>query len=174
MRAHPPNGQIKAPAVAAARGKGTFQNDRDDSTTPIDRLLPKLERVKQTGSDRWIARCPAHDDDSPSLSIRERPDGVLLVKCWAGCGAAEIIESVGLRLRDLFPRDLSRDTQRPPLRPGQRWLPSDALRGILDAALLTLTCAEDLANGRQIPEATRIRLAKSAGAIWAACTEVSR
>jgi hypothetical protein len=31
-----------------------------------------------------MARCPAHDDHNPSLSITER-DGQLLVHCHAGC-----------------------------------------------------------------------------------------
>ncbi|TFH47119.1 MAG: hypothetical protein E4H01_08830, partial [Lysobacterales bacterium] len=33
----------------------------------------------------WIARCPAHDDIKPSLSIRETEDGKILVYCHAGC-----------------------------------------------------------------------------------------
>jgi hypothetical protein len=44
-------------------------------------LLDHLERVKQTGPGRWIARCPAHEDRSPSLSVRELEDGRLLRLC---------------------------------------------------------------------------------------------
>lgn len=72
--------------------------------SPADRLLSRLDKVRSTGESKWIACCPAHDDKSPSLSIREIPDGTLLVKCWAGCGAAEIVAAVGLSLADLFPR----------------------------------------------------------------------
>ena len=35
---------------------------------------------------RWMARCPAHDDQTPSLSISEGSDGIVLVKCFTGCG----------------------------------------------------------------------------------------
>jgi hypothetical protein len=31
------------------------------------------------------ARCPAHNDRNPSLSIREAADGKILIKCHAGC-----------------------------------------------------------------------------------------
>jgi hypothetical protein len=47
----------------------------------------------------WMARCPAHDDRSPSLSIRER-DGRLLVHCHAGCLQADVIAA--LRARGLW------------------------------------------------------------------------
>ena len=32
----------------------------------------------------WMARCPAHPDTTPSLSINETPAGKALVKCFAG------------------------------------------------------------------------------------------
>lgn len=38
----------------------------------------------------WIACCPAHDDQKPSLSIRE-VDGKILVHCHVGCGNTEVI-----------------------------------------------------------------------------------
>ena len=33
----------------------------------------------------WTARCPAHDDRTPSLSIRDADDNKVLVRCHAGC-----------------------------------------------------------------------------------------
>ena len=59
--------------------------------------------VKQTGSGKWLARCPAHDDKHPSLSVAEGDDGRVLVKCWSGCGAAEVVAAVGMSFSDLFP-----------------------------------------------------------------------
>lgn len=50
----------------------------------IEEVLTRLEGVKQSG-DGWIARCPAHDDHHPSLSIHEGDNGRLLFKCFAGC-----------------------------------------------------------------------------------------
>jgi len=44
-----------------------------------ERLLAKLEGVRRTRVDRWIARRPAHDDRRPSLAIRELEDGRILL-----------------------------------------------------------------------------------------------
>jgi hypothetical protein len=44
----------------------------------------------------WMARCPAHDDRKPSLSIRDGDGGKVLVRCHAGCDQ----ESVIAELRD--------------------------------------------------------------------------
>src|SRR5262245_5451573 len=66
-----------------------------------DRLLSHLSGVRNTGTDRWIAQCPAHQDRSPSLSIRALPDKVL-IRCFAGCTAADIMAAVGLTVSDLF------------------------------------------------------------------------
>ena len=49
--------------------------------------------------------CPAHDDRSPSLSIRELDDGQLLINCLAGCGGADVVRAVDLELHDLYPEN---------------------------------------------------------------------
>lgn len=80
---------------------------------PVDLLIPRLEYVKNIKPDRWQARCPAHEDRSPSLSVTETTDGTILIKCWAGCSAFEIVEAVGLELKDLFPQNnIHRQPQR--------------------------------------------------------------
>lgn len=64
-------------------------------------LLDRLEKVKRTGHGKWQACCPAHADSDPSMVITEVDDR-LLVHCFAGCGAAAIMEAVDLSLKDLF------------------------------------------------------------------------
>jgi len=51
--------------------------------------------------DGWAARCPAHQDRRPSLSIHER-HGRILVHCHAGCPQAEVVDA--LRTRGLWPQ----------------------------------------------------------------------
>ena len=46
----------------------------DGMMPPIDRLLDRLDGVRQNGRDQYLAKCPAHDDRSPSLSIRTLGD----------------------------------------------------------------------------------------------------
>lgn len=69
---------------------------------PLDNLLSRLDKVKPQGRGH-LARCPAHQDKSPSLSIKEADDGRVLVHCFAGCSVADVLAAVGLELRDLFP-----------------------------------------------------------------------
>jgi hypothetical protein len=66
------------------------------------RLLDRLDRVRQVGPGRWMAACPAHEDRSPSLSIRELDDGRILVHDFAGCDVQSVLSAVGLTLADLF------------------------------------------------------------------------
>jgi hypothetical protein len=53
-----------------------------------DVLMEALE-ARRCGSC-WMARCPAHDDRTPSLSIKEA-DGLVLVHCHAGCSQQAVI-----------------------------------------------------------------------------------
>ena len=69
----------------------------------VDLLLSQLQKVQQRGKGQWLACCPAHEDRSPSLAIKENSDGRILVKCFAGCGATDVVHAVGLTLADLFP-----------------------------------------------------------------------
>ncbi len=67
----------------------------------VARLLNKLKGLKnKAGGEGWIARCPAHDDHSPSLSVDFR-DGKVLVSCFTGCTADAVIAAVGLSWADL-------------------------------------------------------------------------
>jgi hypothetical protein len=42
----------------------------------------------------WVAQCPAHDDRTPSLSIREGGDNKVLVRCHAGCDQERVIAAL--------------------------------------------------------------------------------
>ncbi len=65
-------------------------------------VLNHLDYVKQTGQGKWLARCPAHDDRSPSLAIKE-VEGRVLIHCFAGCSVMDVLQAVGLKMANLFP-----------------------------------------------------------------------
>ena len=67
----------------------------------IQDLLNRLESVKKVGGG-WKARCPAHDDTDPSLSVSQGIDGRVLLHCFGGCNTASVLQMIGLRFRDLF------------------------------------------------------------------------
>jgi putative DNA primase/helicase len=60
---------------------------------------------RKSGSG-WIARCPAHDDRNPSLSLREA-DGKILVRCHAGCDQRAVVAA--LKSRGLWPEKERRE-----------------------------------------------------------------
>lgn len=75
-----------------------------------DKLVSKLNHAKEVKARKghtrsWVALCPSHDDKSPSLCIDEADNGKVLIKCWSGCGANEVIDSVGMKYHELFPDD---------------------------------------------------------------------
>lgn len=63
-------------------------------------LLARLEGARLLGPDRWSARCPAHKDRTPSLSIRVTDEHILLF-CHAGCEVSAILAALCLQWRDI-------------------------------------------------------------------------
>jgi putative DNA primase/helicase len=66
----------------------------------VDEIVQAL-KARRSGSS-WMAKCPAHDDRNPSLSIRDEA-GKALVHCHAGCTQRAVIEA--LKLRGLWQSD---------------------------------------------------------------------
>lgn len=66
----------------------------------IDDFLARLERVKKSGAGH-SARCPAHKDRSPSLSVTEGEKGIVAI-CHKGCSVEAICSAVGCKVSDLF------------------------------------------------------------------------
>jgi hypothetical protein len=69
---------------------------------PLDTLLAAADGGRRVGG-QWLVRCPAHDDRKPSLAVRERDDGVLLLRCHAGCATEDILDALNLEFADLYP-----------------------------------------------------------------------
>ncbi len=77
------------------------------SNIPIERVLAGLLDVtgyepRRRGRE-WSAKCPAHEDTTPSLSVGVGEDGRVLLCCHAGCTAADVCRAIGLTEKDLFP-----------------------------------------------------------------------
>lgn len=138
--------------------------------SPAEKLICRLDQAEQLGNGRWLACCPAHDDRKPSLSIRETADGILLIKCWSGCSAAEILDAVGLRLKDLFPQNKADQS---PLCVHQRFPAVDVLAAI-DHELLIVAQAAHIIAERSLTDEERDRLSLASSRIHAAAREVHR
>lgn len=73
--------------------------------SPLEKVLAALSvhHCNPTKSGNgYKARCPAHDDRSPSLSLSPGDGGRALVNCHAGCQTEHVLAAIGLTLADLF------------------------------------------------------------------------
>ena len=121
-------------------------------------IIERLEYTRETGPGRWLARCPAHDDKRPSLTIRLTDDGRWLLHCFAGCDVHEIVAAIGLELSDLFP-PTDRHYQ-----PGERrpFPALDVLRAVSHEVLIAALACGDVVAGKPLSEADfqRVLLAR--------------
>src|SRR6185369_2000587 len=65
------------------------------SSPALDNILDKLSDVKRCGAG-WSARCPAHEDHHPSLTVTEADNGLILMHCHAECSYEDICYALGL------------------------------------------------------------------------------
>lgn len=159
--------ETQNPAGGRGSGKAAalVSAHRQYSASPLDRILCGLAHVRKAGRG-YTARCPAHEDRTASLSVSEAPDGRVLLHCFAGCGAGDVVAALGLRLGDLFPRrdlaDLTRE-DRHAMREGARMAHWKAALAVLGReANVVGAAAAMVASGPLGPEGlARLLLATS-------------
>jgi hypothetical protein len=127
--------------------------------TPTERFIARLGKVRgRNGS--WTAQCPAHEDKSPSLSVRETEDGRVLVHCFGGCAVHDVVGAVGMDMNDLFPPDDKKrdwnDTGKPKVKPA--FYASDLMRILAFEALVVSICASDMRRGKALTDGDNERL----------------
>jgi hypothetical protein len=155
--------------------RATVHPEAERTNSPIDDLLARLERVKPSGPNRWIAACPGplhrRGDRNPSLSITTGDDGRVLMRCFSGCDAPSILSALGMSLADLFPkRDHQGDSLPTHHRP--RLNARELLHILHREASIVWLAAEDLRLGFPLAEPDRKRLDLACSRIAAAYAEV--
>ena len=119
-----------------------------------DILLGRLDGVRRVAPARWVARCPAHEDRTPSLSIRELDDGRVLVHDFGGCSVEEVLGAVGLEMSDLFPErpiDYARRERRP-------FNSGDVLEAVIAEVRIAAVAASNIAQGAALSPTDHERL----------------
>lgn len=133
------------------------------SATPIENILALLTKVRQRQPGQWSACCPAHEDKGPSLSIREIPDGAVLIHCFAGCAVTDVVGALGLELSDLFPpRQVTGNT---PKRIPRLLTAGQALELFDQETNFLAVAAGNLAAGVMLTNDDLMRLIKASGRI---------
>jgi len=166
----------KAPGGSPQTHRRPNQVQRADNynTRPLEVIIPRLEKVKRTGEGKFIARCPAHGDKSPSLSIKELPDVSLLIHCFSGCETRTVLSAIGLQLRDLYPTPapwFETQAQRPP---APRFTAHELLDLIHFEGLVILLAGKDLSRNTPLSPADLERLGMAVKTLESALSEVSR
>lgn len=128
----------------------------------ITDLVSRLTRVRQSGVGRFTACCPAHEDRSPSLTVRELPDGRILLHCFGGCDTEAVLAAVGLTFSDLFPEPLTRERLPRIRRP---FSADEALECLTSESAVVAICAADIAQGKALDAIDQARLDLAVGRI---------
>lgn len=129
-----------------------------------DNLLQRLDKVRQRGASQWSARCPAHDDRGPSLSIKELDDGRVLLHCFGGCNSDEVVRAVGLDITALFPPRPDRPGAG--TKPSKLKLPaSQALEILAHESMLIALVGGDMVRRKTINDTDHKRLIKAVGRV---------
>lgn len=125
--------------------------------TPAEKFVQRLGKVKgRNGS--WTAQCPAHEDKSPSLSVRETGDGRVLVHCFGGCDIQSVLGAVGMDMTDLFPDRPERVDGQPSRQVKPAFYASDLLRIASFECLVVMIAAYDMAKGKRLSNEDMERL----------------
>lgn len=137
----------------------------------VENLLSRLSGVKASGADRWIARCPAHKDKHPSLTVRALQDGRILLHCHASCDTEAVLAAVGLTFADLFPEPLTREPE------GLRRIRApfsalEALECLTHESAVVAICAADITEGKLLSAEDAKRVGIAAGRIASALEAV--
>ncbi|MFO0449934.1 MAG: CHC2 zinc finger domain-containing protein [Pseudomonadota bacterium] len=129
-------------------------------------LLSKLRKVRKTGQGRWMACCPAHEDRSPSLAVRDDA-GKILIKCFAGCSTGDVVAAVGMELADLMPERRLTDVSMP--RERAPFLPSDAFDLLRQEVATAWVIVQQAATGGSVDVDRLTLAAQRLDAIERAC-----
>jgi hypothetical protein len=109
--------------------------------------------VQPIGNNRYKALCPAHDDRSPSLAIKDDSDRLLL-HCFSGCETKDVLGAIGLTFADIMP-DKAMGNFKKVKKP---FYAMDVLGIIKFEATLVYIYATDMAKGLKLTSTDKERL----------------
>lgn len=126
----------------------------------VTAILSRLAGVRKVAKG-WQAKCPAHQDRSPSLIVSQRSNGSIGLHCFAGCQTHDVVAAIGLTMADLFADSPHEPGYVPPRRMGMTH--ADALRMLGTEAGILAVFTADLMEGKAVTDAdlTRVGIAAS-------------
>jgi DNA primase len=118
-----------------------------------------------------MSQCPAHADKSPSLSVCETADGRILIHCFAGCGVHDVLDALGLEMKDLYPERLADHL------PAQRTrahahAAANVLKMMAHEALVIVVAVEAIKRGEVLSDVDHLRMVEAATVLRQAAAHV--
>ena len=116
-----------------------------------------FDGVRETGSGQYSCRCPAHEDKSNSLGIKQGDGDRILLNCFAGCDVKSILDSVGLDWKDILPDNQLYQAEK------HSFNPFAVLKMIRDEVLIIGLASADIRKGKALNDEDHMRLMKAVG-----------
>jgi hypothetical protein len=114
--------------------------------------LNHFDGVRETGNGQYSCRCPAHEDKSASLGIKEGDENRILLNCFAGCDVKSILESVGLDWKDILPDNKLYQAEK------HKFNPFAVLKMLRDEVLIIGLASADIRNNKPLNDKDHMRL----------------
>tara|TARA_B110000908_G_C9837609_1_gene264205 strand:- start:84 stop:494 length:411 start_codon:yes stop_codon:yes gene_type:complete len=124
----------------------------------IEDLLNKFDGVRESGSGQYSCRCPAHEDSSNSLGIKQGEGDRILLNCFAGCDTKHILDAIGLTWKDILP-----DNKITKQIKTSGFNPYSVLKMIRDEVLIIGLASADIRNGKSLDDKEHDRLMEAVG-----------
>ena len=109
-------------------------------------VLNRFDGVRETGSGQYSCRCPAHEDKSASLGIKQGDGDRILLNCFAGCDVLSILNSVGLEWKDILPNNELYQVEK------HKFNPFAVLKMIRDEVLIIGLASADIRKGKKLSD----------------------
>ena len=124
----------------------------------IEDLLNRFDGVRETGGGQYSCRCPAYEDKSNSLGIKQGDGDRIMMNCFAGCQTQDILSAVGLTFKDILPtNDYNKEVKE------KGFNPYSVLKMIRDEVLIIGLASADIKKGKALNDKEHDRLLKAIG-----------
>ena len=120
-------------------------------------VLNRFDGVRESGSGQYSCRCPAHEDKSNSLGIKQGDGDRILLNCFAGCDVKSVLEAAGLEWKDILPDNKLYQAEK------HSFNPFAVLKMIRDEVLIIGLASADIRNGKSLNDKDHDRLLKAVG-----------
>ena len=164
----------KKAAPVGQLGTAQYQNSPvhfNNIESKLNLFLNRLDGVKTNGSFKWLAKCPAHNDRSPSLAIKLADDRILS-HCFAGCSVQAVLDAVGLDMADLFPDRIANSGASKPKAP--RFSPYELFPLLIQEALILALAFDAVVSGDALADTDKQRAIQAFNSVMRLHSEVKQ